>query len=110
MTGYVKGLTYLRPRGSVLKMVKIVIIFLHFIFFHHLSTPYGIPYGVIYVYCVYYYHNDSDFFSVYCVLSLCILLCVPFVCMYGLFVLIVVLGIAVNVCLLHSCNCLRLSH
>jgi len=48
---------------------------------------------MIYVYCVYYYHNDSDFFSVYCVLTLCIVFCVPFVFMYGLFILMVVVGI-----------------
>jgi len=47
---------------------------------------------------------------VYCVFTLCILLCVPFVHMYGLFVLIVVVGTAFYVCMFYSCNGVRLSY
>jgi len=75
-------------------------------YYWFLSPLYTILYCVIYVYCVYY----SDFFSVYCVLTLCILLCVPFVFMYGLFVLIVVVDIAYYACLFYSCNCVQLLH
>jgi len=49
-------------------------------------------------------------FSVYCVLTLCILLCVLFVFTYGLFVLIVLVGIAFYVCLFYSRNGVRLLH
>jgi len=49
-------------------------------------------------------------FSQCIVFWLCIVLCVLFMFMHGLFVLIVLVGIAFYVCLLYSCNCVWLPH